>query len=150
MATGGTLVIKQGNDFVLYKVRHDGYALDEHFKDSKQAFIGNIDQVLQGFIDYYNKNYSHPGYEIETLYQNGFKFTDYNLNINSWVDFTDIVIEAESRIESVDPDDGYLCEYGVYVYIDLDSQQICGFLDSNDDYEVFDNSYVLINTIAQF
>lgn len=150
MATGGTLIIKQGNDFVLYKVRHDGYALDEHFKDNKQSFIGNIDQVLQGFINYFNATYFHQGYEIETQFTNGFKLNDPSLTVTTWEDFADVEVKLEEEIENIDPDDGYLCTYGGNIWVDLDKQEVCGFLDNNDNYEVFDSSYKLVYTIEQF
>lgn len=120
--TGCELIVVENGIACLFKLRHDGYAVNEYFIDQKMIFQGDMNQHMQGFFDYYDKNYksNDPDDEIQTAYPQGYTDT-FNNSINSLQDFLDLQNELESNLEQIDDEDGLLCGYCDYnVFIDLD------------------------------
>jgi len=138
LMTGAEVIIKQGNKCILGKVRHDGYDVDEFFKDA--IFELAPDKIWPGYQQYRKDVGCYfEGEEIETHYEDGFPF-DFESDIdvykepNRWFNTAMECAESLLRTEHDANEEGYICSYGDYRFIvDYDNKKI---IDTSDELEI--------------
>lgn len=151
--TGAEIVLKQGDNYILFKIRHDGYFVEEYFKDSKMAFKHSFQDTMPNFIKEFMNEYGDPQYEIETFYPQGFSTSlpkNYDFKDlyqkGTLGEFTDLLLENLSKdclLKTIDPDEeGLFCGYQDYcIFLDFDQKLIFGFLNDDDDEVIFDENF---------
>ena len=156
--TGATVILKQGLDYVLFKMRHDGYFVQEYFKDKKQAFKQPLDKAIVEMMKSFEKQYNctYPDeYSIETSYPYGFK-TKLNDKFDLYdpSSFNSLEAKLEEQMikdctkKNKDPDEeGLFCGYGDYlVILDYDTKEVFGLISEvSDDLVVFDENFKVIH-----
>ena len=140
--TGAEIVFKKGQEYYLFKVRHDGYFVEEYFKDQKNAFKYEFSKSMEEFIKSFMKTYGSPDAEVDTFFPQGFKTTitepvDF-LNEEDLAQITEKIekkLEEECKKLKLDTDEeGLFCGYGDYcVFLDFDQKLVFGFYDNNSE-----------------
>lgn len=128
--TGAEVLIKNGNNVILGKVRHSGYDVKEFFK-GKKIFKTDYTELWKKYLEFRRKDFSDVCLksEITTEYDNGFCniFVEEPVITNN-DEFYSLVKHIESLIESSNPEDGYLCGYTDYmVLVDYDKKKVTFF-----------------------
>lgn len=136
--TGAEVIIKKGDIYILGKVRHSGYDVEEFFK-KPDLFDIPFDDLWTSYLTWRRKGFSDIslGAEIETNFDKGYQtqFTDkpeikphLEKYINSnyyWKSFEDVLGRFHNLIEQIDEEDGLTCSYGDFqYYIDYDTKKV--------------------------
>lgn len=129
--TGATILIKQGNAFLLGKVRHTGYDVKKFFYGTHPFTTTSMSEIWQNYLTFRRKDYSADSLksEIITDYDEGFchEFLE-EPEIKTVDDFLDVTYRIECLIKSCNPHDGYLCGYSDYfVLVNCETKDIMIF-----------------------
>lgn len=141
--TGLELICKQGSSMILFKVRHDGYAIEEFLTKKRVSNIFNLTprQVMDDFIDWFfdPKKYGpvQDG-DIDTMFPRGFEFSKIEEAEDPFEYFEQASITSnklyeEGKIKTPlgEDYDGFQCGYQDYmILIDFDKKEI---FNSSDD-----------------
>jgi len=126
--TGAEILIKQGEDCVLGKVRHGGDDIIDYIKEKDdKLFDISFDNMWKEYYAWRIKDFSDICIqsEIQSKYQKtGFKgkITKSDVPIEQ---FSKTCYDLEQEIEKIDDNDGLLCGYGDYhVMIDCDDKKV--------------------------
>lgn len=130
--TGATILIKQGNAFLLGKVRHTGYDVKEFFYENIPFTTTSMQEIWKNYLTFRRKEYNEDSLksEIITDYDEGFchEFMEEQPQIKTIDEFFDITHKIEELIRSSNPDDGYVCFYSDYlVFVDCETKDITIF-----------------------
>ena len=129
--TGASILIKQGNVFLLGKVRHTGYDVKKFFYGTKPFKTNSIHEMWKNYLTFRRKDYSEDSLKAEIIsdYDDGFcqEFLE-EQEVKTVDDFLNVTYKIECLIRSSNPDDGYLCGYSDYlVFVNCDNKEITIF-----------------------
>ena len=125
--TGLEIIAVQGDKKCIFKVRHDGYLIEDYIKEFEFPQGNTIEEAVLHFKNWFE---SGPwGYdELETNFPNGFSFT------TKTKEFEEILLESHSLMndfakknpigEDEEEWDGLCCSYGDYqVFFNIDTKK---------------------------
>ena len=147
---GAELVLKFNQQVWLFKVSHDGQAIEDFLIKQKRAFAASPDKVLADLVNYFGNNYYQTGLELNTFYPRGFHtylgFTD----IKSSDSIEEMIYSIETMLhhtcieKDLNPDDeDMLICMGEYIslLVDYDTGKIWGAFDDNGDSIILDKDF---------
>lgn len=151
MATPGTLVLKKGNEYILFKVRHDGFEIENFFKNKKMAFENTFEETIPEFLKFFYPQ-GFPDYAVKTLFSEGFKTTlkeNFDLLIlkrnktPSIYIITILIKKIEANLKTYLKSrnieyDGLLGDYGDGILLDFDSKLLFGLTTNSGKERVYD------------
>lgn len=116
--TGGTLIAKEGNQVIVWKIRHDGYFVESFIEEE---LVKRSDILFSTIVPEFQKYFGpipNPDDEISTKYVTGFHMT-----VPTHIGLAEV--EEHVHDVMVGMDDGFGCTYSDYIaVVDFKNRQI--------------------------